>query len=75
MKQFFDCTGSVECIIHVLIFKRGNLRSSVTFDDLFIQSDNTGSRGRIIFVISLRFIFRLIAKNNDGNFCISFIHV
>ena len=56
----------MECILYVLIVKLGNLLSSVTFDDRFTHTDNTGPRGRKMFVISLRFIFRLIAKKSDG---------
>ena len=52
--------------IYVLIVKLGNLLSSVTFDDRFTHMDNTGPRGRTFFVISLRFIFRLITKKSHG---------
>ena len=50
MNQFFDCMGSVECILHVLIFKIGNLCSSVKFDDRFTHTGATRKRGRIIFI-------------------------
>ena len=56
----------MECILYILIVKLGNLLSSVTFDDRFTHTGNTGPRGRKMFVISLRFIFRLITKKSDG---------
>ena len=65
----------MECILYVLIVKLGNLLSSVTFDDRFTHTENTGPRGRKMFVISLRFIFRLIAKKNDGKTGWSFRYV
>ena len=47
MNQLFDCTGSVECILIilcVLIFKLGDLSSSLKFNDRFTQTETIQAR-------------------------------
>ena len=39
MNQYFDCTGSVECILHILVFKLGDFSSSLKFNDRFTQTE------------------------------------